>query len=337
MPHHGSASDFKHRHFYLGDHHRDNERRTLWVVALTGATMGVEVLAGFAFNSMALLADGIHMATHAGALGLAAAAYAFARRHADDPRFSFGTGKVGDLAGFASALVLAVIALAILVESVGRLFEPRPVAFTEAATVAVLGLIVNIMSAVLLGGGHQHDHPDHGGDHLAPPGHTHVHWTDEGDAVQRMNDESHPGQASFGHCRLEHDNNLQAAFAHVAADALTSVLAIGALVGGRFLGWPWLDPAVGILGAIVISAWAWRLMRETAFVLVDGSDPGLTNRVQRLVMESGYAQITDLHVWRVGPGAHAVIVSMVGERPNDSLRERLTSIPELTHVTIESR
>lgn len=296
-----------HEHVFLGDAHDDSARRTLWVVALTTLMMIGEIVAGSVFNSMALLADGFHMATHAGALAIAAGAYAFARRHAHDRRYSFGTGKVGDLAGFASALILALVALGIGVESVGRLFDPRPVAFGEATLVAVLGLAVNAVSALLLAGGHHHGHHHHHDDD-----HTHH---------------------SHGH----HDNNLRSAFVHVLADALTSVLAIVALLAGRYLGWVWLDPVMGIVGAIVIASWSWNLLRATAGVLLDASDPQLEVEVRHEVEREGDARITDLHVWRVGPGAYAAIVSFTGLASSEAVRRRLTSVHELAHVTVEAR
>lgn len=300
------AEPSSHDHVFLGERHDENARRTLWVVALTALMMVGEIAAGIVFNSMALLADGFHMATHAGALAVAAAAYAFARRHAADRRFSFGTGKVGDLSGFASALVLALVALGIATESVGRLFDPSPVAFGEATLVAILGLVVNVASVFLLSGGHSHGHQhDHDHDH----GHDHAH----------------------------HDNNLRSAFAHVLADALTSVLAIVALLAGRYLGWIWLDPVMGIVGGLVIAVWAWNLMRDTAAVLLDTSDPHLEAEVREQVEGPGDARITDLHVWRIGPGAHAAIVSVAGTVDRETIRERLVPVHELAHVTIETR
>jgi len=272
---HDEIDALSHDHVFLGDRHDENARRTLWVVALTFVMMVGEIIAGTVFNSMALLADGFHMATHAGALTVAAAAYAFARRHAHSRRFSFGTGKVGDLAGFASALVLALIALGIGVESVGRLLDPRPVAFGEATVVAVVGLAVNVVSAFLLSGGH-----DHHGYHS---GHAHDH------------DHHHDGH-SHGHQARHHDNNLRSAFVHVLADALTSVLAIAALLAGAYLGWVWLDPVMGIVGGIVIAIWSWNLIRDTAAVLLDSSDPHLETEVREEVEAQGDARITDLHV-----------------------------------------
>jgi cation diffusion facilitator family transporter len=297
------ARSLSHDHVFLGERHDENARRTLWVVGLTALMMVGEIAAGIVFNSMALLADGFHMATHAGALAVAAGAYAFARRHAADRRFSFGTGKVGDLSGFASALV----ALGIAVESIGRLFDPSPVAFGEATLVAIVGLVVNVASVVLLSGGHSHSH-DH------DPHHDHGHHHD-----------------------AHHDNNLRSAFAHVVADALTSVLAIVALVAGRYLGWVWLDPVMGIVGGVVIAVWAWNLLRDTAAVLLDTSDPHLEAEVREQVEGPGDARITDLHIWRIGPGAHAAIVSVAGTADREAIRERLVPVHELAHVTIETR
>jgi cation diffusion facilitator family transporter len=292
-----------HDHVFLGAAHDDNARRTLLVVGLTAAMMVGEIVAGMIYNSMALLADGFHMATHAGALAVAAAAYAFAKKHARSGRYTFGTGKVGDLAGFASALVLGVVALGIAWESVGRLLAPKEVAFTEATLVAVVGLGVNLVSALLLGGGHHHHHHD---DH-----HDHGH----------------------GH---HHDNNLRAAFVHVLADALTSVLAIAALLAGRFLGWTWLDPMMGIVGAVVIASWSWALLRDTSAVLLDATDAHLEQEVREEVEGPGGARITDLHIWRLGPGAHGAIVAYVGEAPAAEVRGRLQRIHELRHVTVEA-
>lgn len=260
---------------------------------------------------MALLADGLHMATHAAALGVAAAAYAFARRHATSPRFSFGTGKVGDLAGFASALILGVVALGIGFESVSRLLEPRPVAFGQATVVAVLGLAVNVASAILLSGGNPQGH-----------GHDHGH--------------GHADGHGHGHAPRGQDNNLRSAYFHVLADALTSVLAIVALLAGGQLGWVWLDPAVGILGAAVIARWSYILLRSSAAVLLDAADLELERGI-RAQVETGDARITDLHVWRVGPDAFAAIVSVTGPVAAEAVRARLAPIHELAHVTVECR
>ena len=297
-----------HEHVFLGAAHEENARRTLWVVMLTVVMMVAEIAAGYLTGSMALLADGFHMATHAGALGIAAAAYAYAKRHARSPRYSFGTGKVGDLGGFASALILALVALGIGVESVIRLLEPTAVQFGTATLIAIAGLVVNIVSALLLGHGHSHGH-DHNHEH----DHEHHHHSN--------------------------DNNLKSAYVHVLADALTSVLAIAALLAGRYLGWVWLDPVMGIVGAIVIARWAWSLMGVTAGVLLDQTDEHVAAEIRELVEQPGDARITDLHVWRVGPDAHAAIVSVVGQASTDadSIRERLKPVHEVSHLTVEFR
>ena len=290
-------------HIYLTAGHDRNARRTLLVVGLTAVTMVVEIVFGWLTGSMALLADGFHMATHAGALAVAAAAYSYARRHARNPRYTFGTGKVGDLSGFASALLLGVTALFIAVESILRFFDPVAVKFGEATLVAVIGLVVNLVSALLLGHDHSHDH-DHGhGDH-ASSGHSHA------------------------------DNNLRAAYVHVLTDALTSVLAIVALLAGRYMGWWWMDPAVGILGAVVIARWAWGLMKDTAAILLDTAEPALMARVRALTEAEG-AIIRDLHVWRIGPHAHAAIISIAPGADADAVRGRVRALPRMEHVTVE--
>ena len=304
-------AQLSHEHVFLGSRHDENARRTLWVVALTAAMMVGEIVAGYLTGSMALLADGFHMATHAGALSVAALAYAYAKRHARSSRFSFGTGKVGDLAGFASALVLGLIALGIGAESVLRLFRPITVAFGTATWIACVGLAVNIASALLLSGGHDHHHHhQHGHDHDHDHGHGH---------------------------RKAADNNLRSAYVHVVADALTSVLAIVALLSGRYLGLVWMDPVMGIVGAIVIARWSWTLMRDTAAVLLDTADDHVAREVRELVEAPGDARITDLHVWRVGPEAHAAIVEVASKVPPGSLRERLKRVHEIAHLTLAVR
>jgi cation diffusion facilitator family transporter len=307
-----------HDHNFLSPSHDDSARRTLWVVGLTTVMMVGEIIAGMVYGSMALLADGFHMATHAGALAVAAGAYAYAKRHSANRQFSFGTGKVGDLAGFASALVLGIVALGIAGESVARLLDPRSVAFGQATLVAVLGLAVNLVSALLLaGGGHHHGHHGHGHHH----GHDH------------HDEHSHGHEGHGGH----RDNNLRSAYFHVLADALTSVLAIVALVAGRYLGWVWLDPVMGIVGAIVIARWSWTLMRDTAAVLLDTTDKAIEAEVREFVEGPGDARITDLHVWRIGPEAHAAIVSVTGGVDGQTVRDRLRPVHELGHLTVECR
>jgi cation diffusion facilitator family transporter len=291
-------------HNFLGSQHDKHERRTWMVVSLTAVTMVVEIAAGSLFNSMALLADGWHMATHAGALGLSALAYRFARRHARNPRFTFGTGKVGDLAAYSSGIILAVAAIMIAWESVTRLVQPLPIAFDQAILVAVLGLLVNFVSAAMLwsrhGHSHGHDH-DHGHDHHA-------------------------------------DHNIRAAFMHVVADALTSVLAIVALVVGLMLGAVWLDPLMGIVGAAVILHWSIGLMRDTGGILLDMEAGGdLAARIRTDIEATDGDRVADLHVWRVGPGHFAAIVAIVTPRATDAgeLKTSLKARYPLAHLTVE--
>ena len=298
-------ADLSHDHVFLGSSHDENARRTLWVVGLAALMMVGEIVAGYLTGSMALMADGFHMATHAVAFAVAAAAYAFARRHANSSRFSFGTGKVGDLAGFASGLFLGLVALEIAVESITRLFQPVAVAFGTAAWIACLGLVVNVVSALLLSGGHHHHGHGHGHDH-----HSH------------------------GATGAAQDNNMRSAYVHVIADALTSVLAITALLCGHFFGVRWLDPVTGVVGAIVIARWSWTLMRDTAAVLLDTVDDDVADEIRELVESPGDAKITDLHVWRVGPEAHAAIVEVAGAVSADTLRSRLETVHEIAHLTV---
>ncbi|CAN7624871.1 CDF family Co(II)/Ni(II) efflux transporter DmeF [Phyllobacterium sp. LjRoot231] len=295
-----------HDHVFLGDNHARNERRTWFVIALTGTMMVAEIAAGTVFGSMALVADGWHMSTHAAAMLIAALAYLYARKNARNPRFTFGTGKFGDLAAFASAVVLALIALLIGWESFLRLANPVPISFPQAIAVAVIGLAVNLVCAWLL----RDDHSHHGHHH---DGH----------------DEHH----AHGH-----DNNLRAAYLHVLADALTSVLAIAALLAGSVYGWLWLDPAMGIVGALVIARWSWGLVRDAGAVLLDyvPSDEDLPEEIRSAIEIEGDL-ITDLHVWQLGPGHHGAIVSLVSEHPKapSSYREKLSHIHDLSHVTVE--
>jgi cation diffusion facilitator family transporter len=311
--HSHSIARWEHRHVFLGARHERNERRTWLVVIMTFAMMVVEIVGGSLFGSMALVADGWHMSTHAAALGIAALAYRFARTHAHDPRFSFGTGKLGELAGFASALILGVIALFIAYESVQRLFAPVAIHFDEAIPIAVVGLLVNLVSAVLL-------HDD---------GHHHHHHHDAHD--------HHPDDHHHHHDHHHHDTNQRAAYLHVLADALTSVLAIAALLAGRFYGWMWVDPAVGIVGAVVIASWSFSLMRSAGATLLDMvPDAGLTHEVRELLEVAG-DRVSDLHLWRVGPGHAALLASIVSDDPQDpsAYKARLGNLHGLSHVTIE--
>jgi cation diffusion facilitator family transporter len=316
---------------FLGAHHERNERRT-WIVVAVTAVMIVGVIAGGAhYNSMALLADGWHMATHAATLCVAALAYRYARLHANDPRFAFGTGKVGELAGFASAVALAVAALLIGWESLLRLLSPRPIHFSQATVIAVVGLAVNLASAWLLHqGSHGHDHHDHHHHH-------HGHGEDpDGHDAHGHEHQAHNHHAAHaeGH---HHDSNLRAAYQHVLADALTSVAAIVGLLAGRFLGWTWLDPVIGVAGAVVIAHWAWGLMRTASEALLDmcGS-PALAAKV-RARLETATDTVCDLHLWKVGPGHQALIVAIASSAPltSDVYKAKLAGLRGLSHVTVE--
>ncbi|CVI58935.1 MULTISPECIES: CDF family Co(II)/Ni(II) efflux transporter DmeF [Agrobacterium] len=312
----------EHHHIYLGQNHERNERRVWMVIALTTVMMVAEIVAGHWFGSMALTADGWHMSTHAGAMLISALAYLYARREARNPRFSFGTGKFGDLAGFASAVVLAVVALLIAVESGLRLVSPVEIDFNQAILVAVIGLAVNLISAVLLKDDHHHDH-----------GHGHGHGHAHGSHAHH----DHGSHAEHG-AKGGRDNNLRAAYLHVLADALTSVLAIVALLLGKWNGWNFLDPLMGIVGGLVIARWSWGLIRSTATTLVDAVPlaDDLPQEIRETV-ETEEDRITDLHVWQVGPGHHAAIVAIHSRAPKAPAfyKQKLAAIHELSHVTVE--
>jgi cation diffusion facilitator family transporter len=326
-----------HEHVFLGARHDANERRTWWVVVLTAVMMVAEIVGGTIYGSMALVADGWHMSTHAGALAIAALAYRYARRFARDSRFAFGTGKLGELAGYSSALILAVIALLIAYESALRLLNPVAIRFDQAIVIACIGLAVNLVSAWLL-----HDDHDHTGSHEHHADHDHDDHHAHHDHEHRAHD--HHGHrdhrdhhAARAHAHGHHDHNLRAAYLHVLADALTSVLAIAALVAGRFYGWVWLDPIMGVVGALVIAHWSFRLLRSSGAVLVDVVvDSGLATRIRER-LEVGTDRVTDLHLWRVGPGHAALIASVVSDRPQapEYYKARLAQLEGLSHVTIE--
>lgn len=297
----------RHAHDFLGNHHQRNARRVGGVMALTLAMMVGEILAGTWFGSMALLADGWHMATHAGAMLITVLAYRYAQRAAGEARHSFGAGKVGDLAGFASALILIGVALIMAWESVARLLAPTPIEYGEAIAVAALGLAVNLASAWLLRDDHAHHH--HGHDH----GHNHA------------------GHHHHDH----HDHNLRAAYLHVLADALTSVLAIVALLLGQRYGWSWLDPVMGLVGAVVIVRWGRGLLHSTADVLLDAAPSGMTEAITQALGDD--VGVLDLHVWQIGPGQHAAIVALSAARPASpaAYKARLTGVAGLAHVNVE--
>jgi cation diffusion facilitator family transporter len=306
--HSHSIDQWTHDHNFLGSRHDRHERRTWFVVALTATMMVSEIVVGWFSGSMALLADGWHMATHAAALGIAALSYLFARRQAGNSYFTFGTGKFGDLAAFSSAIILVMIAIQIAYESAVRLFHPVQIAYGEAIAVAALGLIVNIVSAWLLRDDHDHHH-GHGHDH----DHSHAH----------------------GH--QYRDNNLRAAYVHVIADAATSILAIAALLVGMYAQWAWADPAVGIIGSLVIASWAYGLLRASGAVLLDVHADKNLEMVIRGRLETKGDRVTDLHLWQVGPGHRAAVISMVSDHPQPpaTYKRRLGGLRGLSHVTIE--
>ena len=284
--------------------HEHGERRTLQVLLLTATMMIVEVVAGVIYGSMALLADGWHMGTHAAAFMITVFAYRYARRHSASPAFAFGTGKVSVLGGFASAVALAVVALIMMAESAQRLFTPHVIHFNEAIGVAVLGLIINIISALLLQDDHDHETHNHH--------HAHAHG---------------------------HDHNLKAAYLHVLADALTSVLAIIALTSGKYLGWNWLDPVMGMVGAVVITRWSYGLLRETGPVLLDESiDEQYRALIRQRIEDDADNRVTDLHVWKVGPTHYAVILSLVTQypKPPEHYKALLADLDRLSHITVEA-
>ncbi len=313
--HSHSIESFRHEHVFLGARHDRNARRVWIVVGLTAVMMVGEIAGGTVFGSLALVADGWHMSTHAAALTISALAYHYARRHLHDDRFAFGTGKLGDLASFASAIVLGMIALLIGYESVQRLMHPVAIWYDEAIAIAVLGLCVNLASAWLLRDDHGHDHHrghDAHAEHEGHHGHDHHHHHDR-------------------------DLNLRAAYVHVLADALTSVLAIAGLTTAKLAGWTFMDPIVGLVGTGVILSWAYGLLRQSGAVLIDAvPDKGLVKQIRDELEVDGDA-ISDLHLWRVGPGHYAAVISLVTHNPKhpESYKGKLASLPKLSHVTIE--
>jgi len=320
-----SSAALKHSHSFLGTSHQRNERKTWAVIWLCTAMMIAEIIGGLAFGSIALVADGLHMSTHAGALLLAALAYTYARRHVDDPRFTFGTGKLGDLAGFTSAIILAMIALLIGYEAVTRLLEPVPIQFGEAITIATFGLAVNVISAWLLGDAHDHRH-DHGhGDHDR-----HDHDNDHDHDHHHHHDLPHHGD----HHR---DHNMRAALVHVLADAAVSVLVIAGLGLAWLFGWLWMDALAGIIGAVVIASWSATLIRDTGKILLDMTPDAAMADSLRMTIETDGDSLADLHLWRLGPGHLGAIVSVCTRetRGQDYYRAKLAKFPMLSHLTIE--
>lgn len=291
--HAGSPQHQPHSHAFGQDQVKPGERRTLWVIALTAVTMVVEIVAGIVYGSMALLADGLHMASHASALSITAFAYIYARRHALDRRFSFGTGKVNALAGFSGAILLAVFALVMAVESGRRLVAPVPIALNEAILVSILGLLVNGASVAILGaGGEHHDHGDH---------------------------------------------SLRSAYLHVLADALTSLLAIFALLGAKYFGFYWMDPVMGLVGAVLITRWSVGLIKTTSAILLDHEAPdSLHSQVQTALTDED-TRVADLHIWCIGPNIFAVIAVLVSRNGGspEHYKGKLPNDLGLEHISIE--
>jgi cation diffusion facilitator family transporter len=397
-----------HSHVFLGKGHEQNERRTWVVIALCAVMMVAEIVGGLLFGSIALVADGLHMSTHAGALLLAAMAYTYARKHADDERFTFGTGKLGDLAGFTSAIILAMIAMLIAYEAILRLINPIPISFNEVIPIAFVGLAVNVASAWLLGGGdhHHHGHSHHG---HADTEHADVHiiqtaggkltlavyedgvpprfrlsgesggtaalagatietvrpdgarqtfaMADKGACLESVEEIPEPHaftacialnsttdrvhtvvfeEHEHGHA-MHRDNNMRAAVIHVIADAAVSVLVIIGLLSARYMGWLWMDALAGLVGSIVIASWSFGLIRDTGAILLDmHPDREMAHRV-RSAIEADGDRITDLHLWRLGPGHLGAILSVVTAKQHDSTyyRRLLSRFPNLSHLTIE--
>ncbi|MDD4979452.1 MAG: CDF family Co(II)/Ni(II) efflux transporter DmeF [Gallionella sp.] len=307
-------SRWQHQHIF-NEGNPAAEKGTRAVMWITAAMMVVEIFSGWWFNSMALLADGWHMSSHAFAIGLSAYTYAAARHYSKDPRFAFGTWKIEILGGFASAIFLLGVAAMMVFSSIERIFSPQPIHYQEAAVVAIIGLLVNIVCAMILGNAHH----DHGHPHHRPHEHD-----------------------SHDHNHNHHDLNLKSAYIHVIADAATSVLAIFALVGGMFYGWSWLDPVMGIVGAVLVATWAKNLLIETGKVLLDREmDHPVVDEIREVIEmkdDPDETKITDLHVWRVGKGAYSCAVSIVTHSEiltPDDVRQKLSIHKEIMHTTIE--
>lgn len=296
-----NIEEYKHNHhFKIDDGH--GEQRTKLVVLLTLITMIVEISAGYIYGSMALLADGWHMGTHAAALGISVFAYVYARRHADDERFSFGTGKVGALGGFGSAVILAVVALIMAIESIQRILSPTTILFNQAIIVAIMGLTVNLASAFILRGRHEHSH-----------------------------------ESTLEHDH-HHDHNLRAAYLHVLADALTSLLAIAALLMGKYFGWILMDPIMGIVGAIVIIRWSYGLLRDSGNMLLDREiDNNTVSDIKKTIEENEDNRVSDIHVWRIGARHLSAVISIVTDHPKppEHYKSLLSDFKQLGHLVVE--
>jgi len=282
------------------------EQRTQYVLFLTAVTMVIEIIAGSLFGSMALLADGWHMGTHVAAFVITIYAYQYARKNANNPTYTFGTGKVGVLGGFASAIALAVVALVMLIESLQRFINPQEIQFNAAIGVAIVGLLVNVISAIILKDDHHHHHHEH--------------------------------EHEYGHSHVHHDHNLHAAYMHVLADALTSLLAIIALLSAKYVGWTWLDPMMGIVGAIIITRWAYGLLKQTSPILLDVSiDSYYQTEVIQTIEQDSDNKISDIHIWKVSANHYAAIISIVTHNPKTAeyYKKLLSKYHKLSHLTIE--
>ncbi len=303
-----SLAAWKHKHDFVSLNH-SGERRTYYVLCLTFVMMVAEIVAGTVFGSMALLADGWHMGTHAAAFMITIFAYRYARKHANSDGFSFGTGKVSVLGGFTSAVALGLVALVMMVESLLRLWSPEAIQFNEAIAVAVLGLIINIVSVFLLKDDHHHDHSHH-----------------------------HYGHASDHQGEHHHDHNLKAAYFHVMADALTSLLAIVALIFGKYLGWNWLDALMGIVGAVIITRWAYGLMKQTGPILLDQSiDDDYRQKIISQLETDNDDRVSDIHIWKVSADHYAAMISVVSAKPKlvEEYKQLLANFAKISHLTIE--
>ncbi len=315
-----SIAPWQHQHRFAKIN-ESGERNTRYVLYLTLITMVAEIVAGSIYGSMALLADGWHMGTHAAAFMITLFAYYYAKKYADDPKYAFGAGKVSVLGGFTSAVALGLVALLMVVESISRLFNPENIHFNEAILVAIIGLTVNVVSVFLLKDHHSHDH-----------GHHHHH----GHSHHSHHDEHHEhGHHEHGH---HHDHNLRAAYFHVLADALTSLLAIGALLFGKYLGLTWLDPIMGIVGAVIITSWAWGLVKQTGPILLDASiDENTVAEIVKVIEQEQDHQVSDIHIWPISADHHAAMISIVSHNPKDAeyFKAKLGHFSRIDHLTIE--
>lgn len=326
---HNDNSDWSITHWqHAHNFNRDNEqgeRNTLYVLILTLVTMIAEIIAGTIYGSMALLADGWHMGTHAAAFLITLFAYYYVRKHKHSNKYAFGPSKVSVLAGFSSAIALLLVALLMLVESAVRIINPEQIHFQEAIFVALIGLTVNVISVFLLKDHHSHDHHhhSHGAHHHQDP---HAH--------EGHHDHSHEEHSHEDH----HDHNLRAAYFHVLADALTSILAIVALLMGKYFGLGFLDPVMGIVGAIIISRWAWGLLQQTAPILLDQSiDPVYKTKILNCIEQDPLQRVTDLHIWKVSADHYAAVISIVSKQPHtvQHYKDLLTPFDKLAHLSIE--